>query len=675
MKLNSRRLILIAGAAALLLLPLLAYAFDGALHSGEVTRNVTAAGVPLGGLGEADAVAALEEYQQSLRNTPAHFVVNNVDFALNPADVDLHIDAASIVAAAMEQRRDRGLIGDFFGWFSSFGDQIDLPVPVTIDTDKLDDVLKTWEDKAIDTPAYEGGIIVRDGRVLPDYPRPGEGIDRTYAEQVISETLQRPERATETLATRQIEPDLTDADIDAATVEAAKLIDAPVTLTAADPPVEITFTPEELAAALLADVRTGSQTELVLEFDVNQISQVLASHRGEIEQPPRDAEWIIDEEAKEVTLNPSRPQTLIDPVQVAARLREVADDPDNSGAFPFGYGTAPAFTTADAQALGDVQFVSEFTTSHPAGQPRVTNIHTIADAIDGAMVMPGDEFSINEYVGQRTAEKGYVSAPMILGGELVDDIGGGVSQFATTFYNAVFYGCYEDVEHKPHSYYFTRYPEVNEATISWPSPNLIFRNNTDAVVIIKTQYTATDITVQFYGDNGGCQVERVLGDRHGFTDPPVEYEPNPDLTPDDEKVVQRGTGGFSNSVTRVMTWPDGTKVEQPYTWTYRAEPRILEVHPCNVPPEDGAEPPVCPIKVPSVIGGSFDSAKAALEGAGFAVANGPTIQIDNEASDGLIVTQSPSAGEWVAPGTTITINVGVYVPPEQPPGDGGGDSG
>jgi len=275
-------------------------------------------------------------------------------------------------------------------------------------------------------------------------------------------------------------------------------------------------------------------------------------------------------------------------------------------------------------------------------------------------------------VGQRTVEKGYVSAPMILGGELVDDIGGGVSQFATTFYNAVFYGCYENVDHKPHSYYFTRYPEVNEATISWPAPNLIFRNNTDTVVIIKTQYTATDITVQFYGNNGGCQVERVLGDRHGFTDPPVEYVPNPDLTPDDEKVEQRGFGGFSNSVKRIMTWPDGKQVEEDYSWTYKAEPRILEVHPCNVPPEDGAEAPACPIKVPSVIGGSFESAKAVLEGAGFAVVAGPTIQIDSEGSDGLVVAQSPNGDEWAAAGTTITLNVGVYVPPEPPPGDGGG---
>ncbi len=318
--------------------------------------------------------------------------------------------------------------------------------------------------------------------------------------------------------------------------------------------------------------------------------------------------------------------------------------------------------------MGDVQFVSEFTTSHPAGQPRVTNIHLFADTIDGAMVMPGEQFSLNDYVGQRTTEKGYVPAPMILGGELVDDVGGGVSQFATTFFNAVFYGCYKDVTHKPHSYYFSRYPEVNEATISWPEPDLVFENNTDTVVIIKTQYTATDITVQFYGNNGGCQVERVLGDRYGFTDPKEEYVGNPDLNPDEQKVTQNGFGGFSNTVKRVMTWPDGHVEEQQFQWTYLAEPKIIEVHPCMVP--DAEEE--CPVQVPSVVGSSVDSARSTLQALGLSLTEGATVQVDSEASNGLIVTMSPPAGEWLPVGSTVTVNVGVYVPPQEPPPDTGG---
>jgi vancomycin resistance protein YoaR len=664
---NTQRWILIAGATALVLLPVLFYTLDTIKSNGEVARNVSAAGVELGGLGEEEAIAAVQEYEAQLAETPATFVVNGQDFVLDPRDVSLDVDEQAVVDEAMEQRREPGFIGGFFKWFGTFGDQIELEVPVTLDPEQLDNVLHEWESIAIDQPAYEGGVIVRDTRVLPDYPRPGEGIDRDDAQRVVLQTLQTVDRNPVVLETQQIDPVVTVADIDAATLAATKLIDAPVTLSAEEPELSVVFTREQLAAALLTEVHTQSPPEIVFAFDEDQIQSLLLPMRGEIEQPPVDAEWIIDEGTKEVTLHKSRSATLLDADLVSAELLEAAATTANSGDFPFGKGTSPAFTTEDAQAMGDIKFVSEFTTSHSAGQQRVINIHLMADAVDGAIVEPGAEFSINEHVGQRTVTKGYVPAKMILAGELVDDVGGGVSQFATTFFNAVFYGCYQDVDHKPHSYYFSRYPEVNEATISWPAPNLVFRNNTDAAVIIKTQYTETDITVQFYGDNGGCVAERQLGERFESTTPEEQYVANPGLNPDQQKVTQNGWGGFTNSVTRAMTWPDGTVVEEPFVWKYNAAPKIIEVHPCKVPPESAQ--PECPVKVPGLGGWSVADARAALEAIGLTLVEGGTVDVTEEGQNGLIQSQSPAGGEWVDTESQVTVTIGVYVPPEEPPPD------
>jgi vancomycin resistance protein YoaR len=666
-----RRWILIA-AAALVVLPLIVYAFDTIRGSGEVARNVTAAGIELGGLGEEDALEAIRTYEAELGRQPARVAVNGTEFVLDPRTIGLDVDEQAIVDEAMEQRRDRSFIAGFFSWFGSFSDTIELDVPVTIDSSLLDGVLAEWEAAAIDAPAYEGGVIVRDLRVLPDYPRPGEGIDREQAQSAVLASMQTLDRDVIVIATELIEPQLTNADIDAATAEATQLIDAPVTLSATDPELEVVFPRENLAQALTSDVRKESGPRVVFEFDDQKLLAVLNPLRSDIEQPPRDAELQIDEEAKEVTLVPSRSGTKLDTELVAAALLEAAARPDNAGEFPYAEGVAPAFTTEDAEALGDIGFVSEFTTSHPAGQQRVINIHLMADTVDGAIVEPGAEFSLNEYVGQRTSEKGYVPAPMIFNGELIDDVGGGVSQFATTFYNAVFYGCYEPVDHKPHSYYFSRYPEVNEATISWPSPNLIFRNNSDTIVIIKTIYTETDITVQFYGDNGGCTAERQLGSRYAFTDPPVKYEANRGLDPDEQRVTQNGWGGFSNTVKRVMTWPDGTVVEEDYQWTYQPAPKIIEVHPCLVPDREGEEPDTsdCPVEVPALTGWSIADATAALQAVGLVLVEGATIEVEDESQNGLIVEQSPAGGQWIEPGSSVTVNVAVYVPP---PDDGGGD--
>ena len=174
-------------------------------------------------------------------------------------------------------------------------------------------------------------------------------------------------------------------------------------------------------------------------------------------------------------------------------------------------------TTADIEALGIKGLIGEFTTNHHCCENRVTNIHLIAAATDGALVMPGETFDLNAHVGQRTTAKGYVLAPAIIGGALEccdhpANIGGGTSQWTTTLYNAAFFAGLEDVVHQPHTEVISRYPEGREATLGWPVPNLVFRNNTGHAIIIRATYTDTSVTAKIYGDNGGIKVEAGLGE-------------------------------------------------------------------------------------------------------------------------------------------------------------------
>ena len=126
---------------------------------------------------------------------------------------------------------------------------------------------------------------------------------------------------------------MTRDDIDQAVAEAAGWIDAPVTLSASDPEVSITFTREQLADALIADVTTNSATHLDLAFDPDKIEPLVAPHLAEIEQPARDAEFLINEDTKEVTLRPSRAATLLDVGLVVDALEQAAASPSNSGVF------------------------------------------------------------------------------------------------------------------------------------------------------------------------------------------------------------------------------------------------------------------------------------------------------------------------------------------------------
>ena len=137
----------------------------------------------------------------------------------------------------------------------------------------------------------------------------------------------------------------------------------------------------------------------------------------------------------------------------------------------------------------------------------MTNIQKAARNLDLTIVPPGATFSFNDTVGARTSDRGFVEAPVFYG-EFTEDIGGGVSQVATTFFNTVFYGGYEDVTHKPHSLYFSRYPIVVEATVNYPNLDLKFRNNTDAGILIRAGAGSSSVTISFYGDNGDATVRR-----------------------------------------------------------------------------------------------------------------------------------------------------------------------
>ena len=649
--------------AAVIIFPLMVFALARALNSGEIAPNVSAAGVPIGGLSEEDALARLQEHERLLRETPADFVVEGTEFALSPTVVGLDLDETAAVDAALDARNEGGFLDEFAAWVRSFRSTIEVPVDFSIDTDALETVFTSWENTAVGVPAHQGGIQVIDGDIQPDYPQAGRGIDRSSAVGLVEASLVTLERDVVELPTADIVPRVTDEDVDAAMLVARSLVDGPITLSAADPPVEVTFSTEELVAAITSRVVEASAPEIVVEFAPDALMPVLEQHRAEIERPAEDARFVILDDAT-VDLRPSKRATKLDAGLVAATLREVGTGSD-TGEFPFALGEEAGFTTEEARAMGPIRQMSAFTTEHPPGEARVTNIHLIADTVDGAIVWPGATFSLNDYVGRRTVEKGYVPAPMILGGDIVDDVGGGVSQFATTFYNAVFFGCYEDVSHQPHSYYFSRYPVGREATISWPNPDLVFRNDSDALIVIDTSYTSTSITVRFFGNNGGRECTSEVSERYNFTDPETVYESDSSVRPGDEIIDSNGWQGFTVDVTRLMLMPDGSEREQMWTHRYLAGPVRIRVHPCQVP----GSSVVCPIAVPNVIGLSFDAAAANLAEAGFTIEDGGTVDVTDPAQAGLVQSQNPGSGSLVDPGSVVTVLTGVFVEP--PPDDGG----
>lgn len=169
--------------------------------------------------------------------------------------------------------------------------------------------------------------------------------------------------------------------------------------------------------------------------------------------------------------------------------------------------------SSDAGARGVDSVLGTFTTGFACCQSRVTNIRLIARTLDETLIAPGESFSLNGLVGRRTRAKGYVEAPYILDGELSKDIGGGVSQFATTTLNAAFFAGVQLDKFQPHSFYIGRYPAGREATVNYPTIDLRWTNDTASPILLRTATTGTSVTVALYGRGDGRSVSAQSGAR------------------------------------------------------------------------------------------------------------------------------------------------------------------
>ncbi len=166
------------------------------------------------------------------------------------------------------------------------------------------------------------------------------------------------------------------------------------------------------------------------------------------------------------------------------------------------------------------------------------------------------------------------------GGRLEDAIGGGVSQVATTFYNAAFFAGLELIEHTPHSFYISRYPMGREATVSWGGPELIFRNDWPVGILVKVIALDTSITVRFYSSKLRRRVETETSEPYNYVAATTLRELNPSLPPGSETVVQGGgVSGFTVDYTRRVYRGKKLIKDEHYTVRYDPENTIIEYGP------------------------------------------------------------------------------------------------
>ncbi|MEV0294511.1 VanW family protein [Nocardia sp. NPDC050710] len=506
------------------------YATDWLRTSGEVPRGVVVAGVDIGGLDHSAADTKLRAALGDRSSEELPLRIGDVQTRLVPATAGLEVD--------WDTTWDR--IGDQplnpYTRFMSLFTMRHVPVASRIDEAALNQQLTAL--RVHDRATVEGTIAFDKARPVAVPPVPGRQLDVAAARTLLIDSwvlgaavdlpvvpaplTVRPEAVEK--AMREIAQPAVRADVVFAGKGGSAKLDPAQIATV------LTFAPD-------------GQGGLAAAYDQNIAVGLLAPQLASSEVEPKDATFALSGGTANVV--PAIIGDKINWPKTLEQLPALLTAPQERTGQTVYEQVEPKLTTEAAQALRIVEPMGVFTTSGFSG-PSGVNIRTVAGKVNGAVVRPGETFSLNDFTGPRGVAEGYVESGIIDHGRPSTAVGGGISQFATTLYNAAYFAGLEDAGHTEHSYYISRYPAAREATVFDGAIDLKFRNNTENGVYIETSATGSDITVRLWGTKT-VEVESITGEKSKPTEPTTVTLPK-----GKECIASEGAPGFTISDTRVI---------------------------------------------------------------------------------------------------------------------------
>ncbi len=523
--------------------------------SGVVPANTSVAGISLDGLSPVQAKEKLQSALGELATAPIELKVNDKNVSVDPATAGLGINISrTIDELSAKTANPITLIKRLRG-----GGETNLVID--IDESKL---MAAVHGLATNTTvaATEPSIVFLDGQGTVVAGKPGVVLDEAKALELIrnnymtssADALVVPVQIT------QPHPATVATDYLGAAMSA---VSVPVIVSIGG--VSTSLTPAQLKSAVSFTYKDG---KFVPGVDGEKLFASLKEISGAFPQGPVDATFKIVNGKPVVVPGVAGRGTT--PEKLAASVASVITDLNSrTVVIPLAI-VQPDFTTEEAKALGITDVLSTFTQHFPYAAYRVQNIGQAAKYLNGTIVQPGETFSMNDTVLERTEANGYTKG-FIIGGDGLfhEDLGGGVSTATTAVWHAAFYANMVRVEQRAHSFWIARYQPGLEATVSWGSLDLKWKNPEKSGVLIVTAMTNSSITVTMYGTKTYDKVESTSSPRTNVT----PYKTI--ISTDPQCIVQPGVNGFSITVTRVVTKAGIVASTEPFKTVYSPSTNVI----------------------------------------------------------------------------------------------------
>jgi vancomycin resistance protein YoaR len=574
------------GAAALALVALIVPLFFAG-SADRLADGTRIAGIDVGGLSPSDATTLLQQRADRLSRVPVTFVAGTSRFEITPRALGVHVDWRAAVATAARAGSGLGVVRGYRRLELQLFPQ-DL-VPSIRAYDAALDYELTLLAKRVDTRHREAQLVRRGLHITIAPGSTGRFLDRAAARQLLVRSLASFSRAPVGLPVRIDEPQITVATLTAKQRRASRIISAPVTLVAG----ETRWRMPRWRLATLLDLDT-------LRFSGTSADRYFTQLEGNVERPPKDATFAVANGAVRVV--PSEPGLTLDVPRSAAAVLAAAERSLNRVATLVLEDQQPKRTTAQAQAMGITGTVGSYETVYGGEANRIHNVQLVAHLVDNKLIAPGATFSFNGTTGERSAEKGFLEAPVIVNGELQTGLGGGVCQVSTTVFNAAYEAGLRITARTNHSLYISHYPLGRDATVNYPDTDLKFVNDTPHWLLLRTWVGPTSLTVGLYGTPQHRRIDTIAAPLRVVAAPPVQKTVDATLKRGEVAVDDYGVPAQSTQVERKVYAPSGALLSD-QTWysSYRSEPKIVRVGPKKKAPKPAksaqakpATPPATP---------------------------------------------------------------------------------
>ncbi len=513
-------------------------------------------------------------------NDPINFQTPQGTFTVTPQQIGLELDLPATV---------NGIRKNIFIFLKSAIFSTEIKPTINLDENTFKTALSKVVTENTKAP-INATLATQGGKVVTTEAVSGTQIDWEKTKKSLRESWLYEGRKAEVIIAF-IPPAVSNEDVNKVRSNLADLaVAAPITLKIGTRSVVIS--PEVIGTALNF---VPNKEKLESKFDESVIINEISRQIPNIQTTASDAKF--DFPGDKVVIVPAQVGIKFKPGQLDAALSPVFRQKENRVVNLDSAVVNPVISTESLEALGIKEQLSTFRQDFDYLPYREINVGQAARYMDGKILKPGEIFSMNETIKERTTKNGYVKGIYIgEGGRFDFGLGGGVSIITSATWTAAFYAGLERIEQRAHSVLIARYTPGLEATVSWPKLDLKFRNNTNNNVLIKAIPARDSITISMYGTKVYDRITAKFGEPYNLNnniDVVNSYDPN--------CLPQDPAPGFKIVVTRQF-WKNNSIVQsENLTTSYKPSDNIIclkegEVAPSTspsvVPAASGVPQPV-----------------------------------------------------------------------------------